>query len=299
MESGSPSGLYAFCLHEDLDRVMPYNMGHPPRLQARVTGPDALKTRPLIDQALNLDGHRHQLYDSVRDFTVTTARHLIFTGPVTYEIDYLYAPGQEPDSAPAGFRLELIAPGTLGHHGHQPIQYVPTAYGGPRDKTGMTYVELDPADLVTFQLPQVGEVTVRKIVNFLRTAATLDGSGLSLSQDSRGTYSFSEHQRRRGELFAKVTKPIGWDGRDLFKDNHLESYGTWRRIRFLEFTIGLRDLILGRLNSAITQAGKRIGFQAAIELDGLLTLADVEKAKDDLRTGKRSNGDLERFAAQL
>lgn len=299
MQAASPAGTYAYFLHEDLNRVMPYSMGHPPRFQARVTGPDALKAVPLIEQAINVEGHRHLLYDSVRDFASTTARHLIFSGSVTYEIDYLYPSDGKSGSVPAGFRLELIAPGTLDYHRRQPIQYVPAAYGGPRDKSGMTYVELDPATLVTFRLPPADEATVRKIIKFLRTASALDGTELALSRDAGDTYDFSEHQRKRGELIAKVTEPIGWNARSLFTNNYLEPYDTWRRLRFLEFTIGLRDLIMDRLNAAIAQAGERIGFQAAIELDGLATLTDVEKAKDDLRSGERSIGNLERFAAQL
>lgn len=299
MQAASPAGTYAYFLHEDLDRVMPYSMGHPPRFQARVTGPDAPRAAPLIEPAINIKGHRHPLYDSVRDFASTTARHLIFSGPVTYEIDYLYPSNEESGSVPAGFRLELIAPGTLEYRRHQPIQYIPAAYGGPLDKTGMTYVELDPATLVTFRLPPAEEATVRKIIRFLRTASALDGTELALSRDPGGTYDFSEHRRMRGELIAKVTEPIGWNARDLFKDSHLEAFSTWRRLRFLEFTIGLRDLIMSRLNMAIAQAGERIGFLATIEFDGLATLADVEKAKDDLRSGERGIGDLERFAAQL
>lgn len=299
MQAAAPVGTYAYFLNEDLDRVMPYSMGHPPRFQARVTGPDALKAGPLIEQAINIEGHRHLFYDSVRDFAATTARPLVFSGPVTYEIDYLYPPDGKPGSAPAGFRLELIAPGTLDYHGRQPIQYIPAGYGGPRDKTGMTYVDLNPATLVTFRLPPAEETKIRKIIKFLRTASALDGTELTLSRDATGTYSLPEHQRKRGELIAKATEPIGWNARDLFKDNHLEPYDTWRRLRFLEFTIGLRDLIIGRLNMAIAQAGERMGFHAAVELEGLATLADVEKAKDDLRSGARSIGDLERFAAQL
>ncbi len=299
MQAAVPAGTYAYFLHGDLDRVMPYSTGHPPRFQARVTGPDARKAVPLIEPAINIKGHRHPLYDSVRDFVSTTARHLIFSGPVTYEIDYLYPSDEESGSVPAGFRLELIAPGTLEYRRHQPIQYIPAAYGGPRDKNGMTYVELDPSTLVTFRLPSAEEAIVRKIIRFLRTASALDGTELALSRDVGGTYDFSEHQRMRGELIAKVTEPIGWNARDLFKDNHLEAFSTWRRLRFLEFTIGLRELIMSCLNMAIAQAGERIGFQAAIEPDGLATLADVEKAKDDLRSGARGIGDLERFAAQL
>ena len=300
MRAASPTGTYAFYLHEDLDRVMPYSMGHPPRYHAEVTGPDALKAQPLIEQALNGEQRRHLLYDSVRAFASTTARHLIFSGPVTYEIDYLYPPAEEPGSTPAGFRLELIAPGTLNYQGSQPIQYVPAAYEGPRDKTGMTYVELDPATLVTFRLERADEVTVRKIIKFLRTASALDMTGATLiTQDTKGAFSFAEHQRKRGELIAEITEPIGWNARGLFRDNHLEPYDTWRKLRFLEFTIRLRDLIMDRLNVAIAQAGEKIGFHAALELVGLTTLPDVERAKDDLRSGKRSIRDLERFAMQL
>ena len=71
---------------------------------------------------------------------------------MTYEIDYLY---------PAGRRLPVPRPNSgssscpqarSSYHGRQPIQYVPAAFGGPRDKTGLTYVDLDPATLVTFRL---------------------------------------------------------------------------------------------------------------------------------------------------
>lgn len=103
----------------------------------------------------------------------------------------------------------------------------------------------------------------------------------------------------RGELIAKITEPIGWNARDLFNDNHLEPYNTWRKLRFLQFTIGIRDVIMERLNQAIARAGERIGFQAAIELNGLATHFDVEKVKDDLNTGRRSIREIERFAMQL
>ena len=298
MRAASPAGTYAFFLHEDLDRVMPYNMGHPGRFQARVTGPDALKAQPLIEQAFSGEGWRPSLYDSVREFAATIARHLVFSGPVTYEIDYLYPLAADSDRQ-AEFRLELVAPGTLSHHGRQPIQYVPAAYGGSRDKTGMTYVELDPATLITFRLGAAEEATVREIINFLKTASALDGPGARLMAQGGDAYSFAEHQRKRGELIAKITEPIGWNARDLFKDNRLEPYDAWRKLRFLEFTIKIRGLIVERLNAAIAQVGNRLGFRAAIELEGLPTLLDVEQAKNDLETGQRSIRELTIFAMQV
>jgi hypothetical protein len=113
----------------------------------------------------------------------------------------------------------------------------------------------------------------------------------------RGTtpYNFSRHQQEQGELFATVTEPIGWNIRRLFKDNHLEPYDVWRDLRFLEFKIRFRDLIINRLNQALRQVGERLGFEATVELSGLRTLAEVEEAKDDLRTGRRGLNDLAKF----
>jgi hypothetical protein len=92
-------------------------------------------------------------------------------------------------------------------------------------------------------------------------------------------YNFTEHQLELGELFAKVTKPVGWNVRGLFQDDHLAPYEVWRQLRFLEFKIRLRDLIITRLNATLAEVGSQLGFQAAIELSGLPTLQDVDAAK--------------------
>jgi hypothetical protein len=191
-----------------------------------------------------------------------------------------------------------VSPGTLDHHGRQPVQYIPDAYGGPKDKTGLTYTDLDPATLVTFRLPPAEEAAVGKVVSFLRAASSLQGAETPLiEQSARGgtAYSFAEHQRQRAELFAKVTEPVGWNARELFQDNFLAPYGVWRQLRFLEFKIKLRNLIMERLNQTLAGVGSKMGFQAAIELTGLPTLQDVEDAKRDLQTGRRSLTDLVRF----
>jgi hypothetical protein len=84
--------------------------------------------------------------------------------------------------------------------------------------------------------------------------------------------------------------------RELFQDNHLAPYDVWRQLRFLEFKIRLRDLIMNRLNATLSEVGSQLDFQAAIELSGLPTLQDVDNAKNDLRSGRRSLNDLATFA---
>lgn len=298
MRAGSPEGFYTFMLYEDLDHVVPYTIGRRGGQEARVTGPDADKAWPLIERALSAQEWTPSLSDAVRKFVSSTAQYAVISGPVTYEIDYLY-PLADASAPPAEFRLELVLPGTLAYHGRQPVQYVPDACGGPQDKTGLTYANLDPTTLVTFRLPPAEEAAVRKLVSFLRVATSLQGAEIPLmerSRDRSGTaYSFAEHQRQRAELFAKATESIGWNARELFQDNFLAPYEVWRQLRFLEFKIKIRNLIMARLNEALAEIGSKMGFQAAIELERLPTLHDVEDAKNDLQTGRRSLTDLTRF----
>jgi hypothetical protein len=298
MRAASFEGSYTFLLYQDLDFVIPYTMGRGGAPEARVTGPDAARAAPLIERALSGQDWTPSISDSVREFVSSTAQHLVIGGPVTYEIDYLY-PKAGASATPTEFRLELVLPGTMSYHGRQPIQYIPAAFGGPQDKTGLTYVDLDPATLVTFRLDRAEEAAVRKLVSFLRAASSLQVAEMPLMEQAmRGgtAYSFAEHQRERGELFARVTEPVGWKVRGLFQDNHLAPYDVWRQLRFLEFKIRLRDLIMGRLNTTLLEVGSQMGFQAAIELSGLPTLQDVDDAKNDLRSGRRSLDDLATFA---
>lgn len=298
MRATSFEGFYTFLLHQDLDFVIPYTIGRRDGPEARVTGSDADRAAPLVERALSGRDRTLSISDSVRRFVSSTAQHLVIGGPVTFEIDYLY-PEAGVSATPIEFRLELVPSGTLSYHGRQPIQYIPAAFGGPHDKTGLTYVDLDPATLVTFRLDRAEETAVRKMVGFLRAASSLQGAEMPLmEQSTRGgtPYSFTEHQRERGELFAKVTEPVGWNVRGLFQDNHLAPYEVWRQLRFLEFKIRLRDLIMDRLNTTLSEVGTKLGFQAAIELSGVPTLQDVDEAKSDLRSGRRSLNDLATFA---
>jgi hypothetical protein len=91
-----------------------------------------------------------------------------------------------------------VPPGTLAYHGRQPIQYIPDAFGGPQDETGLTYAEPDLATLVTFALLPADEAAVRNLVKFLRAASSLPGAEMPLLEQSARNglvCSFEEHQR--------------------------------------------------------------------------------------------------------
>lgn len=298
MHALSFQGYYTYLLHQDLNAVIPYDLGRGDGPSARVIGPDSYRVRPLIEDAISNRDHVRSLIDSLRHFVRSTAQDLVIAGPVTYEIDYLHPAGAASER-PTSFRLEIVAPGTMAEYQGRPIQYVPAAFGGPQDETGLHFVELDPATLVTFRLDPDLEEPVRKMIAFLRAANGQQSAEATLMEQSvtgRSPYNFAKHQRERSELFAEVTQPVGWNVRGLFKEGHLEPYDVWRQIRFLEFKVRVRDLIMDRLNAALAEIGQRIGFEVSIELSGLLTLQDVESAKEELRLGRRGLSDFAVFA---
>ena len=166
------------------------------------------------------------------------------------------------DDQPAAFGLELIRPGTLGALDGAPIQYVLPTISETRGSTGLSYVTLDPSTLVVFTLPPDLVAPVRTLIEFLMTANREQGKEFELTRQSMTEttpYNFSAHLREKGRLFAEVTQPIGWNVRDLFKDDQLEPFSVWRQIRFLEFKVMVRDSIIEQLNTAIAQVGKRMG----------------------------------------
>lgn len=291
-------GFYTHLLHQDLDHVVPYSIGSDSGQRAAVVGPDAEVALSLIAAALSKRSYP-SLQDGVREFINRTAQQLVLGGPCSYEVAFLFAPDAKVDEQPVGFRLEMVIPGTLGARDGTPIQYVLPTLSTLRDRNGLPYVLLDSSTLVAFALPEDLEKPVRALVNFLLTANQEQGKEFGLMEQAatqRTAYEFSAHKREKGELFAKVTQPIGWNIRDLFPDDQLEPLQTWRMIRFLEFKIRLRDSILDRLNQAVALAGEGLGFEATIEVQGLPTLDNVEIAKTDLRTGRRGLGDLASWA---
>lgn len=298
MHAVSFEGLYTSLLHQDLDFIVPYDLGRGDSPSVRVIGPDADRAWPLIEDAISGGDRIRSLPDALRNFVGSTAQYLVIAGPVTYEIAYLRQADTPPDRL-TSFRLELVLPGTLAQLRGRPIQYVPAAFGGPQDESGLHYVDLDPATLVTFQLDPDLEGPVRKMVKFLRAANLQQEADAGLMEQTMAgasPYNFSQHQRERSELFAKITQPVGWNVRGLFKDGHLEPYDVWRQLRFLEFKVRLRDSIMDLLNATIADVGVQLHFEASIELTGLPTLQDIESAKEDLRHGRRALNDLANFA---
>jgi hypothetical protein len=296
----SANGFYESMLIQDLDHIIRYDFGRDGQGEARVVGTDDDDVVSIIADALpSRYGRSRSVAEQIREFVSRVAQQLVGCGPVTCEIDYLYQPEGPDDGKPTSVRLEIIPAGSFDRLDGRPIQYVPRGAATRFTKDGLGFVELDEARLVEFRLDKATEHRVSRVMSFLTVASQQQHREFGLLQTATGDeggYDVTVHHTAIGELVAKATEPIGWDARGLYGDAWLEPYRVWRRLRFLEFRVEIRDTVLRQLNATLVGIGAVLGFQAQIELSGLPTLADVSQAKSDLETGDKLLSDFVEFA---
>ena len=296
----SANGFYEGMLVQDLDHIIPYDFGRDGQGAARVVGTDDDTVVAMIADALpSRYGRSRSLAEQIREFVSRVAQQLVGCGPVMCEIDYLYQPEGPDDARPTSVRLEIITAGSFDRLNGRAIQYVPSGAATRSTKDGLGFVELDESRLVELRLDRTTEHRVARVMSFLTTASQEQHREFGLLQTATGDeggYDVTAHHTATGELLAKATEPIGWDARGLYGNAWLDPYRAWRRLRFLEFRVKVRDTVLRQLNAALVDIGAVLGFQAQIELSGLPTPADVAQAKSDLESGNKLLSELVEFA---
>ena len=284
-------------LGEDVSRVIPYSSSGRRQPTIKIVDKSSEEVDLLVAKALAEEERLHpDLEDAVRAFLSQVAGLVILSDAVTCEIVYLsLTQDQESAGTPVAFSLALIRPGTFGHVGRKPVQFVPAHMGKPVLAGGVSYIDLDPRNLFTFRLDPKAARSVRTTVKFLKAAEDDQGAEFQLAKlavEGHAAYNFGAHRVLQSELFAKATQSMGWDARGLFKERRLEPYGIWRQIQFLRFRIKLRESLLEQLNQAIAVAGEVVGFKGTLRIEGLPSVADADALEDALRSGANSFSDI-------
>ena len=73
----------------------------------------------------------------------------------------------------------------------------------------------------------------------------------------------------------------------------------WRAIQFARFQVAARDTIIVGLQKSLDIAGGMLGFSVRLEIEGLLTLGELDEAEIQLKGGTRSLSELSRLAQML
>lgn len=285
-------GYYEGMLSDDVGHLLPFGRGLDEGFTVEIAGSEDPSHRELIAAALPSQYGRSALEDALREFLQLVAMHLVGYGASSFEVEYRRL---SPTDAPFCFQLHPLYPGSLGRQWGRTVQYVPTEVAEKTTRHGLGYIVLDPAHIVTIELPKALGREVRRTVRFLIAASKQQRAELQLLQtgyDNSGHYDLVAHHELTGELVLRATRGIGWNARGLHRENVLDPYALWRNLRFARFKVQLRDVILEQLNDLLVEVGERIGFRAQVELHGVSNLADIDAALAAISVGDASLTDL-------
>lgn len=118
------------------------------------------------------------------------------------------------------------------------MQYVPTQWAATGEVT------LDASRILAFALPAPLEHRVDHVLNSLaRIGFGNSMAFLQMQQRMAGRYDvpFEALAFAERRIIAVVTADVGWSARGMFSDDELDPAMIWRRLRFLDFCIALRD----------------------------------------------------------
>ena len=248
------------------------------------------RVQQIIEKAISPDGYRHNFAGIICDFIANCAAYLLIYETVTYEIVYL----SEPESGKTvGFELVQINPYTLVDRGNSLSQFLPDEHSTKLRERRC--IELQPEHILTFKLPANIRGKLDQIMESMRILSLTSPNFFmkELEAGFRKTpYDVTRHYHLRNVALAKITKDFGWDARNSFVKEASEYYLIYRYIKFERFRIELRDSILDTLNTGLELAGKQLGFNTKILLNGLPTLDDVQIAYNHLIKGEVPFGEI-------
>ena len=281
--------LYAHMLIEDVrNGVMPFARIATGKPFSVCLQPDESRASDLVASALpsqygrGLHGSK-DLGEAVCDFVHECAGTIMYYGEAFFEIVYLL----DKENKPFGFRLSHIPSYSVARRRGKMIQELPADVASRWNRP--EHIELPQSSILRIQLPAYVRRAYWPMMDVLAQAsgpgmpewAMQVGAGLRKGP----AYDFSLHHAEQIKAVALATKIIGWDGRQLIYEDTVEHYRWQRFLRFEEFKIRLRDEIIAGLNDAVLRAGQELGFAGTIVLEGVPTLADIERVRAGLMEG--------------
>ncbi|HWU33111.1 MAG TPA: hypothetical protein VN108_09560, partial [Marmoricola sp.] len=277
-------------------RALPYGFGANDGFGLRLAPEDADVAR-LVTNALPGRAYPHsQLERAFRDYVETALWYLTF-GEVFLKLVY-YRPADRPDSRPVGFRIEFLDP-----------ERVQRRFGRYHYWTLKLHPGHDVAEWKRTPLPTEGLVVVslpRRLRRMMdRAVKIVDATNQDLKVMSEFTmgrfagepaFDIGRYNRQIADVVLRETRAVGWGGRGLLTEGMLDPFKAWRNVQFARFDAKLRDVAVDGLQDAINRAGTLMGFDATLQLSGVLGEADLDQLEHDLSAGVRPMSEL--FAPQ-
>ncbi len=282
------SELYPSMLIEDVAlAIMPVG-GHSENSRFRVSvEPPDRRAEGLVNDAIARHGRAGTLAESACDFLYSCSRTMLSYGRATYELVYL---SREDEAKAAAFELVSIPALTVCRRGRKMVQHIPAEEA--RRRGVPRRIELEGDRVLTFELPRRIRNEFGRIMGTLSRLSKQFIPEFALEQtedpSKRVPYDSGVHIREMHLAIARAGKVIGWNARETFVDEVLEYYWMERQLRFEQFKADLRKSILEVLNDGLKRAGRELGFEVEIKIDGMPTTDDVRAAREELGKGTRT-----------
>jgi hypothetical protein len=221
---------------------------------------------------------------AVCNFVHRTASRLLQRGKVVFEIVLLR---DQQTKNLVGCDLFEINVRTLTIEKNRVFQRVPPQVAAERKVP--TIIDLDIDRLAIFSMPSA----FRDLAETKQALAHLGGGSLAQMYDASRAdnklgYDIKEHIRAEHLAIAAATRSIGWSANQNLYKLFTEYYVLHRQLVFQGFVITLRESILQTLNEAVGRIAQHFGTTAELSVNGLPTLEDVNRAKNELINGGRT-----------
>lgn len=251
--------------------------------------PDSQEIAALVARALpSRFGERRWLDAAVCDFVESVVRQIAYNGEDNYEIVYQTNTG---GSKMIGFFLQSIPRFGLWKSPLGSVQIVPANVA--KDLGCKRVIWLPQQSVTTFRFPrELGGSRRQKAL--LRTLDRFKGSIPEFSVEQVASsnrehgFDFGVFRDRHEQTLAKITRHLGWDGRNMWLNRCLDFYTVYRHLRFERTLAVLRSHVLTVLNDCLNTVGKKLGFAAKIQIQGLPTPEEIDHNVAELMSGNLS-----------
>lgn len=288
------TSFYLYMLHSDItNHLLPYSTT-PYGYGVEVEPSNSEEICRTLALALARERRFSTLPEALRDFMTEAAETLLTQRYAVYEVIHLSASPLDSQRQPASLEFSQIHPASLRRRMGRWRQYIPV---DSQWRWLGRSIKLDQDRLLVVTL---GKRMHRELVSLASTLAALAPSMLArttmlkMSRTEGFSYDFDQHQAELDLYLARSTSSIGWNARGLLEKYETEPYRLWRDIRFSEFKIQLRDLILQAINDALVHVHKRTGLAAQLRLTGVPTMQDMEQLRIGLMNGEIGAAEISR-----
>lgn len=157
------------------------------------------------------------------------------------------------------------------------IRFWKTYFFSVKTPEGRSRFRLNKQAVMTFRLKDIG-FKRRSFLRLVRKLSRIDLLGctdMTLDQNLKGIYSFTEHKKQMDYLLLKYTRKVFWHGRNHSNQHLSESYLLYREAYYAMLKYKFLDYILQIINNGFEPLRQEFGFEGKI----ITTLPKIDYKK--------------------